>query len=207
MICPVCKTQNNNTSQFCIVCGTALNSNTQVCPNGHIYDSALSKCPYCPSPELKELMGQTKTYTDNPFGGDMNKTTIVSPGVNQSPVSDLKRTVIAGAESASAGGSNPPGRKLIGWLVSFTWNKNGDDYKIYEGRNLIGSNPSSDIIINDPAISTNHCLLLHRSDKLRIKDELSTNGTCVNGKEIDETEINDGDIIKIGTTELKFRKV
>ena len=50
-------------------------------------------------------------------------------------------------------------------------------------------------------------MILFRNGKLRIKDELSTNGTMLNGSEIEEAELNDGDMIKIGRTELKFRSI
>lgn len=50
-------------------------------------------------------------------------------------------------------------------------------------------------------------MMLYRGGSIKIKDELSTNGTFVNGAVIEETEIKDGDIILVGKTELKFRSI
>ena len=117
-----------------------------------------------------------------------------------------KRTVIVSDEKDS-GIENAGRRKIVGWLITFTWNKNGQDYRIFEGRNKIGGKPEADVYLPDPAVSDPHCMILYREGKFRIKDELSTNGTFVNGESIEEYELKDDDKIKIGKTELTFRKV
>jgi len=131
----------------------------------------------------------TRIISPSPGGSsNFNKTVIVSPGDDsQSKVSST--------------------RKLIGWLVTFSWKEEGQDFRIYEGRNLISGDSKSDVVLNDPSVSSPHCMILFRNGKLRIKDELSTNGTMLNGSEIEEAELNDGDMIKIGRTELKFRSI
>ncbi len=101
----------------------------------------------------------------------------------------------------------PQNRKLVGWLVSFTLHPNGVDFRLYEGRNTIGSRPDCDIVLQDAQVSGHHLTILYRAGKYRFKDELSTNGTFVNGEMVDEGELQDGDILKIGTVEMKFRTV
>jgi len=180
-----------------------------MCPNGHIYDSQLTKCPYCPSSDLQEIMGLSKTISTEPdtlknnvFNGAATKYT---PSHENSAEQQFKgsKTVIASESNAS--GAARPGRKLAGWLVSFTWNKNGEDYKLFEGRNMISGSGNGDIIINDPAVSSPHCLILYRDGKFKIKDQLSTNGTKINGESLEEGELKDGDELKLGRTEFKFR--
>jgi len=73
--------------------------------------------------------------------------------------------------------------KLIGWLVTFSWNPTGDDYRIREGKTHIGSDASSDIKLTDTLASSNHATLLYRNNTLKIKDNFSTNGTIVNDKD------------------------
>jgi predicted component of type VI protein secretion system len=102
-------------------------------------------------------------------------------------------------------GTSRSGRKLAGWLVSFTWDKNGEDFKLFEGRNMVSGSPGADIVLNDPAISSPHCLILFREGKFKIKDQLSTNGTKINGDSIEEGELKDGDMLKLGRTEFKFK--
>lgn len=223
MKCPSCNLENSDSNLRCIHCGLPLNSGQKVCPNGHYYDSKLNTCPHCPSPELQGLMGATKAFNANTSDlssfsntgktqvSDMLKTKPSGSAFPQSNSSvqnsiDPKKTVIVRKDGSEQMGQQTS-RKLVGWLVTFTWKPEGQDFKVYEGRNFIGSSNDAQIKIDDPAISGKHCLLLFRGGKLKIKDELSTNGSYVNGNEIEETEINDGDLIRLGTTELKFRCV
>lgn len=207
MICKICNAENDPNAKFCIGCGSQLlRESTKVCPNGHIYSSNLSKCPFCPTPDLKMQAGINNIYsTDDTAtfsqkgGGD--KTKIMGGGGKGIG----NKTIIVSADSDSE--KVKTGRKLVGWLVSFSRIPEGEDFKIYEGRNLLSSSSGSDILINDPSVSSPHCMILFRNGKLRVKDELSTNGTYVNDKNIDEEELNDGDILKVGKTELKFRSV
>lgn len=208
MICSKCKSENPNNATRCIYCGAELVTGTKICPNGHIYDAVYSECPICPSPELEREIGftlhsrPTASNLDELIQ-DKNKTV-----VDQDSGKDKSKTVIIGRDEGERGVvANLPNRKIVGWLVTFSINPQGDDYRLYEGRNLITGAGEGDIIIPDPAISSPHCMILYRGGKFKIKDELSTNGTFVNGVEVDEAELKDGDTIKLGRTELKFRTV
>lgn len=212
MNCPKCNSANSNDSKFCIVCGAQLSSGTKICSNGHIYDAKYDICPICPSPELAQKIGSTfhstptVSYSDN--NDDSMKSTVVEQSNIPAGTASGKKTVIINAPSAEGNKEEiKQSRKIVGWLITFTWRGEGDDYRIYEGRNLISGSGQGDIIISDPAVSSPHCMILFRSGKLRIKDELSTNGTFINGTEIEETELKDGDVIRIGTTEFKLRTV
>ena len=97
--------------------------------------------------------------------------------------------------------------KLVGWLVTYSLDPNGIDYRLFEGRNIIGRDFNCSVCINDNKVSGQHAILLYRNEKFRIKDNLSVNGTMVNGEDIDDDSrlLNDGDIIQIGDTVLLFR--
>lgn len=202
MICKICKTNNEQDSQFCISCGSPLTQKTKTCQNGHIYDSSLSICPYCPSAALQDRLGQVKSNDiTSTFSSGASKTKIM-PDAGKS-----KKTIIVNADNEDGLSNIASGRKIVGWLITFTWHKEGEDFKIYEGRNMISSAVDADIQLNDPAVSDPHCMILFRMGKIIIKDELSTNGTYLNGNLIEESELKDNDIIKVGTTELKLRTV
>ncbi|CAN5382183.1 hypothetical protein BH10BAC5_BH10BAC5_25460 [soil metagenome] len=206
MMCPSCKSSNAPESKFCIVCGAVIQSsqpNKKVCPNGHMYDSSLPSCPYCPSPSLQSKMGKFDNSTET-FAGKHDSTRIMAP--TSSPAGNkFGKTIIIDLDDIPGKSSNT--RKLIGWLVTFSWKEEGQDFRIFEGRNLISGDSKSDVSLSDASISSPHCMILYRNGKIRIKDELSTNGTKVNDVEIEESELNDGDTIKIGRTELKFRTI
>ena len=84
----------------------------------------------------------------------------------------------------------------------------GIDFKLFEGRNTIGSKSSSDITIQDSQVSSLHGLILYKKNKFILTDELSTNGTLLNGEDLvprNTYDLNDGDEIKVGDTTLLFK--
>jgi hypothetical protein len=95
--------------------------------------------------------------------------------------------------------------KLVGWVVTFTRNPDGEDYRLRAGRNVLGAHPSCDIVVEDEAVSGVHASIVYRNGRCFIKDELSSNGTFVNGAEIDEPRpLESYDEIRIGNTTLTF---
>jgi pSer/pThr/pTyr-binding forkhead associated (FHA) protein len=59
---------------------------------------------------------------------------------------------------------------------------------------------------DDPAISTRHCQVRLDGDRCLLEDLGSTNGTFLNERRIDApTYVLDGDVVRIGNTELKLR--
>ena len=98
-------------------------------------------------------------------------------------------------------------RKLAGWLVSYTLDPLGVDFKLYEGRNIIGRDPDCNITVNDNWVSSKHAVILFRAGKYSITDSQSSHGTFVNDTdiELEPYYLQDGDMIKIGKTVFKFR--
>ncbi len=63
-------------------------------------------------------------------------------------------------------------------------------------------------ITDDGRVSKIHCAIIHRGDKLYLKDEESRNGTYLNGERIDRpVVIQRDDIIGIGGTRLEIQRV
>ncbi len=126
---------------------------------------------------------------------------------------DFTRTYIPGMEEVKQEDgtkkmveSDREYRKLVGWLVCYDIDPAGVDYRLYEGKNSIGSAPDNQITIPDKTVSKKHANILYRNGKYRIKDEFSTTGTYVNGEEVEEdVKISDGDIIKIGKINVMIR--
>lgn len=124
---------------------------------------------------------------------------------------DDGKTVIRGAVSSPSvdGGSS---KKLVALLTSYsaTVNPMGEVFKIYEGRTVVGREFECDVVINDNELSSKHFTLLCRSvpgvqNRFFLKDNMSTNGTFVNGNiEDEQVELKNFDKITIGSTELTF---
>jgi hypothetical protein len=68
----------------------------------------------------------------------------------------------------------------------------------------LGRLPGNSIVINDPDISRRHCVIERWEGKYSIYDLGSRNGTKINGKRTQRTELKSGDVITIGSTVIKF---
>ena len=64
---------------------------------------------------------------------------------------------------------------------------------------FIGRAASNHIIIDHPAVSAQHALLLRVRDSYHLKDLNSTNGTQINGVLVTDAELKDGDKIRFGS--------
>ena len=202
------------------------------CPNGHYYQGV--SCPYCKTgnqagnaTSLKTEVfvgGEDETRTGgDPYGGSNagggtrtvidGQETLVSG--KQKPAAGYNRTVFGDEEEET---QNPNvqtgpkkesryGRKLVGWLVTYSFDELGMDYKLYEGRNIIGRDVDCNITVNDGRMSGKHAVLLFRANKYSLTDSQSSHGTFVNDEdiELEPRYLKDGDIIRMGTTVFKFR--
>jgi len=65
----------------------------------------------------------------------------------------------------------------------------------------------ADLRIRDMTVSKRHASLEASGENIIFKDLDSTNGSMVNGKQVKETELSNGDIIQIGDTTLKIQFV
>lgn len=105
------------------------------------------------------------------------------------------------------GAPSTPGRKLVGFLVTYNRNPLGKAFNIYEGKNFIGRDHSCDICVpEDKQMSGRHMSLLYRNvdNKFKYRDEQSSNGTFVNKELSDEGELHNYDIIRLGGTVFIF---
>jgi hypothetical protein len=148
---------------------------------------------------------------------DPTGSTKVSPNVKQQaqgttqpqPQNGGARTTIR-RNPAMMGAAVKPGengRKLVGFLVTYNRTPMGKAFNIYEGRNYIGRDASCDISIpDDNQMSGKHMLIRYLSgnNKFSFKDEMSSNGTYVNKELLDEGELQNYDIIRVGSTLFIF---
>ncbi|MBV8138342.1 MAG: FHA domain-containing protein, partial [Deltaproteobacteria bacterium] len=63
----------------------------------------------------------------------------------------------------------------------------------------IGSDPSNELVIDEPTVSRRHAEVIRRSGVFQVRDLRSTNGTLVNGNRVDApVPIEAGDEIRFG---------
>ena len=210
MKCLSCGKENIQNAKFCKFCGAQLAVKHKTCANGHNYDANLEQCPYCPREEVTATITKAITSAKTILDGNNDVKTNVSEkqsaGKAQTKTVLDKKTVIVGTKTSIKEETLLEGNRLVGWLVSFDLDPAGKDFKIFEGRTKIGRNSANNIIIDKPEISDDHVLLLSRDNKIIIQDQLSANGTYLNGKKVDErTELKDDDVIKLGSISFKIK--
>lgn len=128
---------------------------------------------------------------------------LTPPSVSVSPAPpEMDRRTIVVAEALPAQSSKG---KIVGWLISYSRNPDGEDHRLYAGYNRIGANPVCDIVLEDETVSGSHAIIVYRDGRFLIKDDLSRNGTFVNGREISEAHpLQSYDQIRIGNTFITF---
>lgn len=67
---------------------------------------------------------------------------------------------------------------------------------------IVGSGPHADVRLDDPDISTLHCMIDQVNGTLVVSDLVSQNGTRVNGRRIEESPLLPGDRLTVGKTPL-----
>ena len=197
MRCKNCGWENSDDNLTCEKCGSPLGLINESVVEKHQstggFDvrKTLAGCPYCGYP-LRPA-DQRCPNCDKPV---VRKETNIS--------SPMSGTVIASAGTVE---KSKEWKQLVGFLVTYSLNTQGDFYPIFEGRNFIGRDSSSNICIQDDSlISSKHFSILYRpvDKKFKMKDEQSSNGTFINGKLLDEGELKNFDTILIGSTKLLF---
>lgn len=100
-----------------------------------------------------------------------------------------------------------PKRYVVGWLVGLNGAARGESYPVRIGRNVLGRDRRSDIVIGDDQASSHHADLVFRPEERRfiLMDHNSTNGTYVNDLEIEpRRDLAANDIVRIGSHKFLF---
>jgi hypothetical protein len=222
--CLKCQTPNPDGARFCKACRAPM-SNTQEkkrCPNGHIMDPTWKICPICQgaagSAQKAKVMNRQKTLVQpenaalRVSGGPRRKTKVEGhmPGaVSTGEKKARRKTVVISREGSDENKDSAARPHIVGFLVTYSHEPSGAYFVIREGRHIIGAGKKTDITIKgDKNISSEHSILLFRRGLFLIRDNLSTNGTFLNGEEISgDVQLNNYDKIKMGDTEFTLMMV
>jgi hypothetical protein len=101
--------------------------------------------------------------------------------------------------------------RLIGFLVSYDKNPNGEYYELRSGRLIVTSEASSSgnfLLLLDDTVSPMHAILrVSERGAIQVLDQLSENGTCIRRYGTKQEEqlsgekgaLENGDIVKFGS--------
>lgn len=68
----------------------------------------------------------------------------------------------------------------------------------------IGRSLTADIRLDDPTVSRRHAMICVQEGRVRVLDDRSLNGTCVNGERVEWHDLADGDELVVGRYHLHF---
>ena len=68
----------------------------------------------------------------------------------------------------------------------------------------IGRSPTNDLPMPDPSVSGEHCRIKSEDGAFVVYDVQSTNGTLVNGQQVQRHALRPGDVITLGAVNMKF---
>ncbi len=89
-------------------------------------------------------------------------------------------------------------------LTVITGNLEGQSFQLKEGQTTIGRKPDCDVHLDDPSVSGHHCTINVENGIYTVKDSGSTNGTRINQEEVQERSVQFGDILNVGSVNLKL---
>jgi len=179
------------------------------CDNGHFIDETWDICPYCPQEASEPEIAVVRP-------------TRVPEAVGAAPVPQRQSPPTRGGASPMLALQPPPEertiaasrfepgtqkRYVVGWLIALNGLARGESYPVRMGRNVIGRDRRSDIVIGDDQASSHHADLVFRPEERRfiLMDHNSTNGTYVNELEIEpRRDLAAKDIIRIGSHRFLF---
>ena len=195
------------------------------CENGHFIDESWDLCPYCPQdesePEVpvvrpRSLAGDAAPHpvpapaialAGRGDGGEAPPRRATSSAPSHAPALAAVQHPAPLERTAAAAQLNMSKRYVVAWLVGLNGITRGESFPVRMGRNVIGRDRRSDVVINDDQASSHHADLVFRPEEKRfiLMDHNSTNGTYVNEAEIEpRRDLAPRDVIRIGSQRFLF---
>jgi len=162
------------------------------CPNGHQMADSWEICPYC-----QKTGFAAPAHPASAAATRLESAPATPPTSPEPPVAARKTVLLSDQRKAP----------VVGWLVALDGPQKGEDFRIREGQNILGSGGESDIQLHDATISSRHASLRYKDNKFILSDLDSTNGTFLNSGSgpIAREELRDNDIVTLGAVSLKFK--
>jgi pSer/pThr/pTyr-binding forkhead associated (FHA) protein len=161
------------------------------CNNGHQMEDTWEICPYC----------QRTGYQAGGGSAGPLKTRLeaeTQPAIVTGSAAARKTVLLADQRTRGA---------LVGWLVALNSDQRGEDFRLRECQNIIGTAGYADIILKDSSVSGRHASIRYRDQKFLLTDLDSLNGTFVNEEReaAARAELKDSDVVRVGGVSLKFK--
>lgn len=120
--------------------------------------------------------------------------------------SDTTEIAVVANADAVAELAPPPGEKGV-FLLGAAEPVLGITYRPRMGKTSLGRDEACDVVVKDRTVSARHAEIVLRPEGATITNLMATNGTRVNGREIQSAQLVDGDVIGLGRVRFVFRSV
>lgn len=101
------------------------------------------------------------------------------------------------------GDKQPPSAGVPCLVVMYGKNL-GKRYFLDKAEQIVGRSDSVAILVDQESVSRQHAKVATREGRAHLTDLGSTNGTHVNDRRIEDVELHDGDLVRIGQTIFKY---
>lgn len=89
-------------------------------------------------------------------------------------------------------------------LIGMSGDFKGQTYQIDRDEITMGRSKDNVVVVEHPTVSGHHCCVVRRGDQYFLKDLESTNGTRLNSREVQESQLRPKDLIQVGSVEFMF---
>ena len=103
---------------------------------------------------------------------------------------------------------------IAGWVLVLNGKHKGEDFRLREGKNTVGTTPDCEVCITDGHVSAKHAVIhvkraTETTGSYSVVDLDTTNGTFLNTSQekIQREELVDNDVVVFGTIRCKFKCV
>lgn len=128
--------------------------------------------------------------------------------IKEAPESGFETTEFALADADSEMPLEMPEVSETGaFLLGVSEPVSGYTFRTRIGTTTIGRDEDCDVVIRDATVSARHAEIVVRPETTTITNLMATNGTRVNGQQIQNSELVDGDVVRIGQVNLVFKDV
>src|SRR2546422_5297452 len=79
-------------------------------------------------------------------------------------------------------------------------------FELEPGFNTVGRNATNDFRIHDATVSSFHCEIVVSEDTVLVRDLGSTNGTYIDGQQVQEAPLQPGQILRLGSADLRLEQ-
>lgn len=115
-------------------------------------------------------------------------------------LSGQEQVMHAQADAPRVNGAKAP----IGRLIARMHGVVVKEHVLLHGHILIGRGPLCDIPLTNPLVSRHHALVVNAETGVSLVDLGSTNGTFIDGSQIDQHALQHGDVITVGDCEISY---